>query len=633
MSDDKNKIKTNFDRVSDVFTNNTNPLSPKGNEKEFLTASSREEIEKEKKTFQQQQYIYNQYNEVNKYDEQKVLQASGLRIPAALEYNLMEGYPILAGALNLFSEEACTVGENGKMLNIYSDNKKIKKELENLFYNVLMINTNLPYWTRIMCKYGDNFIYLLTESGENAKGIKGVKVLPVLEIERTETIDQYNNLKTVFTHQYAKQTFGSWQVCHFRMLGDDRLMPYGTSIFAPIRTYFKMLRMCEDGMLVYRATRMAERRIFKIMVGNADPADVGQIVQQAAMRAKRTDLIDQSTGGLNYKFNPATVDQDIFVPVREPGEASPIETLGGANNLSEIGDVLYFRENLFAGLSTPASFLGFSGDGGGSVGGGRNLSQLDVRFARRINRVQQSTLSELNKMAIVHLMLLGYEDDVLSSFKLTLTNPSTQAEMLKIEMWKEKVALYRDLTTPNETGIKAMSETEAKAQVFGMSKDEIKLDIEKQFLENIIGNEIKDASLTLKRSGLFDEMISYYRLLTSQNPSFNPSGEGSDDSSGSGGGSGGSFSGGNTENDIETAPTDTELNGEEGSQVNEPGTESTDETNAVPPAPAGEAPVDLFGDNQAEPETSTKQAERFIKKGKLMNENLIKELRKLGIKE
>jgi hypothetical protein len=474
--------------------------------KGLLTANSSEEFEVKKLELQQDFFFQSQFDKLVKDSDTKQLQAQSLRYPANIDYQLMETYPIIAQALNLYAEESTTIGDNGKMLTVYSDNHTIKKDLENLYYNILDINSNLPFWTRNMCKYGDNFIYLLTQKD---RGVVGCKQLTTLEIDREEKIVD-NKVVTKFINKTINEEYALWNVGHFRLLGDDKMLPYGSSVLNPVRTIWRMLRMCEDAMLIYRATRAADRRVIKVNVGNADPADIPMLVQQAASKFKKSMIVDPATGQINYKFNPATVEQDIFIATRTESSPNPIETLPGASNMSDIADITYLRDNLFCGLGVPKAFLSFSEEGA-SDGGGKNLSQLDVRFARKVNRIQQSLIQELNKIAIIHLCLLGYDDNDIKDFKLSLTNPSTQSDMLKVETWTSKVDLYQKLTTSNETGIKPMSETNAKRLLFNMSDDEIMDDIKKQMVENIVGDEIKNAPLIIKRSGIFDELEIYLR--------------------------------------------------------------------------------------------------------------------------
>jgi hypothetical protein len=199
------------------------------------------------------------------------------------------------------------------------------------------------------------------------------------------------------------------------------------------------------------------------------------------------------------------VDQDYFIPVRDPAQVSPIDTLPGATNLSEIADIEYIQKKLVTALRVPKTFLGFEE----AIAEGKGLALQDIRFARTINRIQKSMLQELNKIAIVHLFLMGFEDE-LTNFKLTLTNPSTQADLLKIDVWKEKVLLYKDLTADPGSGIAPVSVSWAKKHILGFSDDEIKLDLQQQRIERAVGEELKKTAEVIKNTGLFDNIDKLY---------------------------------------------------------------------------------------------------------------------------
>ena len=95
---------------------------------------------------------------------------------------------------------------------------------------------------------------------------------------------------------------------------------------------------------------------------------------------KTKRLVDPNTGDINFRFNIASMDEDIFVPDRGDGKSNYIDTLPGATNLSAIEDITYLRDNLFVGLGIHKTLLGFSSDS--APGDGKNLSMLDIRFAR-----------------------------------------------------------------------------------------------------------------------------------------------------------------------------------------------------------------------------------------------------------
>jgi hypothetical protein len=287
-------------------------------------------------------------------------------------------------------------------------------------------------------------------------------------------------------------------------MGDDRKLPYGTSMLEKARRIWKQLLLSEDAMLIYRTSRAPERRVFKVFVGNMDDKDVEAYVQRVANKFKRSQVVDSQTGNVDLRFNQMAVDQDYFIPVRDPTQVSPIDTLPGAQNLSEIADIEYIQKKLLTALRVPKAFLGFEE----VVGEGKNLSLQDIRFARTINRIQKCMIAEMNKIAIIHLFLLGFEDE-LSNFTLGLTNPSTQADLLKIDVWKEKILLYKDAVAAIE-GIAPVSVSWAKKHILGFSDEEIKLDLQQQRIERAVGEELKKTAEVITHTGLFDNLDKLY---------------------------------------------------------------------------------------------------------------------------
>ena len=495
----------------------------KFDKKELLRTKSREEYEKEKLQAQQTYYLTNQWTKVENNLYSQAIYYEPTRLSAQYDYESMEYTPEISAALDIYAEESTTTNEDGFILQIYSESKRIKGVLADLFNNALDINTNLPMWTRNTCKYGDNFVYLKLDP---EKGVVGCQQLPTIEIERHE-VGASGKIATDVTHEVDKDRkalhftwknknmeFQSWEIAHFRLLGDDRKLPYGTSMLEKARRIWKQLLLSEDAMLIYRTSRAPERRMFKVFVGNMNDDDVEAYVQRVANKFKREQVVDSKTGNVDMRFNQMAVDQDYFIPVRDPAAPDPITTLPGATNLSEIADIEYIQKKLLTALRVPKAFLGFEE----VVGDGKNLALQDIRFARTINRIQKSMLAELNKIAIVHLFLLGFEDE-LSNFTIGLTNPSTQADLLKIDVWKEKVLLYKDLVADPGNGIQATSSTWAKKHIFGWSDEEVRLDLQQQRIERAVGEELKATPTVITKTGLFDNIDKLYGSATGATPS------------------------------------------------------------------------------------------------------------------
>lgn len=692
-------------------------------------------LEQKKLEAKQSYYLQNQWKKIDNELYQKAVYYEPTRMASYFDYEAMEYTPEIAVSLDIFADEATTADENGKILKIYSESSRISEELTKLFEDTLDINTNLTPWARNLVKYGDNFVYTKIVP---KKGIVGCVQLPNLEITRTEpgfvpARNEGNYLEAETTRFHWKDKnieFESFEVAHFRLLGDDRKLPYGCSILEKVRRIWKQLLLAEDAMLVYRVTRAPERRVYKIYVGNMDDKDVDAYVDKIANNFKRTSIVNSQNGQQDTRYNPLAVDQDYFIPVRDPSLTMPIETLAGAcisldseiplmdgrcltlrdiiaewnggnkilwafscnpetgalepglitwagftrmntdvvkitlsngeyvvttpdhkfvhktlgfveaqhlkvgdslalfgtsdskildsntnqflssseifksngvappdtiqdvlyfdsintgqvscevvsiefledkmdtgtltidnfelfsnshtfalksgvfvknSNLSEIADIEYIQRKMLAALRVHKAFIGFEE----TVGDGKNLAILDIRFARAVHRIQKALIQELNKIAMIHLYLKGYEDDI-SNFTLSLTSPSTQAELLKVQNWREKIQLYKDAVSDAGNGYGAVSMTYAKKEILGMSEDEIKLDVQRQAVERAGGEELKVLGETIKQTGMFREIYKVYSI-DPNNMSVDNKGKESGGEPSLGGGGGGGFSGG-----------------------------------------------------------------------------------------
>jgi hypothetical protein len=521
----------------------------------LLKTDNKADFERAKLQAQQNKYLGNMWKKVENGLFQQSINYETTRIGSYSDFEAMEFYPTIAAALDVMMEESTTLNEKGRVMNVYSDSKRIKGILEDLFFNRLDLHVSLPMWTRNTCKYGDNFVYL---NIDERNGIVGAKQMPNYEMERRESglfnmISGINRTdtndaeidKTKFYWRNNNIEFNSWQIAHFRLMGDDRRLPYGTSVLEKSRRIWKQLILAEDSMLVYRVTRAPERRVYKIYVGNIDEADVPAYVNDIADRFKRIPIVDPQTGQMDLRYNQLANDQDFFIPVRTEDAPNPIDTLPGAANLDQIADIEYLRSNLFTALRVPKPFLGFDE----TTGDGKNLALQDIRFSRTINRIQQAMLQELNKIAIIHLYLLGFEEDF-DNFTLTLNNPSTQAEMLKVEHTQAKVTLYKDSVSDAGNGFAAMSMTRGKREILGMSDDEIKQDLLEQRMEKAAAAELANSANVIKHTGMFDIVDRVYgdfQLALKGGAAGGGEGEGEEGGAaggGGGGGLGGSFGGG-----------------------------------------------------------------------------------------
>ena len=539
-------IRTDFMKDSNVYQIKHNDV--------IDTAKSPEEYQMKKLQAKQQTLIAKQWKKATYDINNQTL--SGLNEIKLMyrDCELMDGFPEIGTALDIFSEEACVTSEQGFMVNVNSKSDRIKSILNDLFVNRLSINIILPMICRAMCKYGNNYM-LLNIDKDN--GIMGWKQLPVYEMERYENGTAYpyvsapsvslNNVdetktedtKFVWVGQTEYIPYRSWQIAHFRLLYDSQFLPYGVSVLNKARRHFRMLSMMEDMMLIYRLDRSIERRIFKINVGAIDTEDVPAYVQEIANNFKRTPIIDPMTGQIDLRKNIMCNTEDFFIPVRDENTPSPIETLPAGQNLTAMDDIKFIQNKLFTALRVPKSFLNFEE----ATGDGKNLSLMDVRFTRTTNRIQQSLLMELNKIAMIHLFLLGFTDEI-TDFTLTMNNPSSQAEMLELENLAKKITTAKDAVSDPGGGIPLTSMTWAWRHIMKWSDKEIQRNLEEIRLEFALAAELTKTSQIIKRTKLFDPVDNIYGESGAEYSEDNPNEEGGPDGGAPGGGGGMPIGGG-----------------------------------------------------------------------------------------
>ena len=361
------------------------------------------------------------------------------RMERYVDFDQMEYTPEIASTLDIYADEMTTFSDLQPQLHILCHNDEIRSTLRTLLYQVLNIEFNLYGWSRAMCKNGDYYLYL---DVDEKMGVQSVMSLPTNEVERLEGEDKTNPNYIQYQWNTAGLTFENWQIANFRILGNDKYSPYGTSVLEPARRIWRQLTLLEDAMMAYRIVRSPERRVFKIDVGNIAPEDVEQYMEKVKTSLKRNQVIDQETGRVDLRYNPMSIDEDYYIPVRG-GQSSEIQSLPGGQFTGDIDDVNYLRDKLFSALKIPRSYLA---RGEGADEDKTTLAQKDIRFARTIQRLQRSVVSELEKICLVHLYVLGYRGDDLLSFKLKLNNPSKIAELQELESWEKKFSVASSAT-------------------------------------------------------------------------------------------------------------------------------------------------------------------------------------------
>lgn len=550
-----NNNQTIFQRLTDVFRGPSSNSVPNSvvTSKNFMernevlfSTNDKAEYERKLETFKQQKYLAYQWKKAGADNAMESLAGYNAVKLMYRDVDLMDGTCEIGSALDIISEEACPINSEGIMLNVYSKSQRTKSILEDLFVNRLHVYTELPMIARHMTKYGNTFMLL---NIDKTNGVMGWMMMPVYEVDReengygstyTQTVPQQttdirpDEIRFIWKGHNGDNPYFNWQVAHFRLLNDSFFLPYGVSMLHKARRAWRMWSMMEDAMLIWRLDKAIERRVYKVYVGAIDDADVPAYINEIANNFKRTQIIDPMTGQVDLRKNFLDVSSDYFIPVRREDAPNPIETLQAANSQVQMEDIEYMQNKIFAAIRVPKTFLNFQE----AQGKGQNLSFMDIRFARMINRIQQFLLMELNKIAMIHLYLMGLSDE-LSNFSITLNSPSTLIESQELDdLQKRLTAMQTALADPG-TGMPMMSIHRALRKIMKMSDSEIRDMFNEIRLEKAMAAELAATPNIIKHSGMFDitdRIYGDYEAMHGGGQQQQQGGEGDDEMGGGGGG-------------------------------------------------------------------------------------------------
>lgn len=519
------KDKTIFQKLTNVMIGTSSASQPKKVVSSYTMRSpndvmysfdSKEERDLKLKQLKQQRLLSYQWKKIG-YDSSMEQMAGTPQVRIMYrDADLMDCWPEIGSALDIYSEEATVLNKKNKMLNISSKSNRIVSVLEDLFENRLDIHIMLPMIARSVCKYGNEFMFLNIDGND---GVKGWRQLPVHEMRRVENgmFNLYAGYGSASTNLKPDETkfiweghnesmpFKMWQVAHFRLIKDSLLLPYGVSILNKARRHWRMLSMMEDAMLLYRLERSIERRIFKVNVGLIDDADVPQFLQDFMTNVKRAPVIDPQTGQMDLRKNFLDVSADYVIPVRSGQDPTSIETLNSAQNSTSMEDVEMMQNKVFAALRIPKTFLNYQE----AQGKGQNLSLMDIRLNRAINHIQQALLMELTKIAVLHLYLLGFTDD-LTNFTLSMNNPSNQLETMELDNQAKRLQNASTALSEQGGGIPLMSWHRVQKEIMGLTDSEISVMLNEIRLENAISVELQRTPEIIKKTNLFKQVDRIY---------------------------------------------------------------------------------------------------------------------------
>lgn len=376
------------------------------------------------------------------------------------KYELMDDYPEIGAACDIYSDDATLKNEDGTPFVVETEDKIVKEAVEK-FIKKIDLETHIWDITRNVAKFGDCFVENIVNLNQSKSGIQRIKILNPNFIYRVE--DTYGYLQKFYQEiprpgeqaggrppmdsvgvgghgQGSVLTLNKNQIIHFRRhTSDANYYPYGKSILAPAIQAWNSLKMMEDAMLIYRLQRAPERRAFYIETGSIPQSKVENFMERIKQKFKKEKFWNPDTGSIDERYNPLSADEDFFIPTRN-GQGTKVETLPGAQNLGDVDDVKYFRDKLLAALKVPKDFIVEKEQSGERKS---NLSQLDVKFSKTVMRLQRDIESGLRELCRRHLQLKGFPAIMYNNFKVTLYPPSDMFLKRRLETDEQRLRIVQ----------------------------------------------------------------------------------------------------------------------------------------------------------------------------------------------
>lgn len=171
------------------------------------------------------------------------------------------------------------------------------------------------------------------------------------------------------------------------------------------------LRMMENAVVIYRITRAPERRIFYVDVGNLPTVKAEQYLKDIMDRYRNKLVYDSQTGEVRDDKKFMSMLEDFWLPRREGGTGTSIDTLPGGQNLGQIEDVVYFQKKLYQSLNVPVSRL--EQQAGLNFGRAAEINRDELKFTKFISKLRRrfsALFEDLLKTQLILKNIITEED-------------------------------------------------------------------------------------------------------------------------------------------------------------------------------------------------------------------------------
>jgi len=233
------------------------------------------------------------------------------------------------------------------------------------------------------------------------------------------------------------------------------------------------LRMIEDATVIYRISRAPERRVFYIDVGSLPKNKAEQYLRDIMNKFRNKVVYDAATGEVRDDRKHMHMLEDFWLPRREGGRGTQIDTLPGGQNLGEMEDVLYFQKKLLRSLNIPITRL--EAENGFNMGRASEITRDELKFAKFISSLRlkfSDFFIDLLKTQVIAKQVMNIEDweTVEQNIKFVFSTDSYFTESKQAEVMRDRLAMLRDAS---EFVGKFFSERWVRKNILRQTEDDI----------------------------------------------------------------------------------------------------------------------------------------------------------------
>lgn len=395
------------------------------------------------------------------------------------KYRDMALHPEVESAISDICNEAIVYDDTFTTVKIDTTNlkqsKSIKDKVEAEFEEVLGLLDFSRRGYEIFRKwYVDSRLYyhIIVDEGNKKKGIQELRPIDPTKIRKVRKIvkkpmDKNNtpgvgvqlvtSVEEFYVYNEQQPNSSTLQLEGLKIYPDSICFVhsglfdgYNKKIIGYLHKAIKalnQLRMIEDAVVIYRITRAPERRVFYVDVGNLPKQKAEEYVRGLMQRYRNKLMYDPNTGEVQDSRKHLSMLEDFWMPRREGGRGTEIQTLEAGQNLSEMDDVKYFQRKLFQSLNVPTSRLEEST--GFNLGKASEISRDEVKFFKFIERLRMKFAELFLELLRVQLVMKGVIkkeewEEIEDRLAFKFAKDSHFSELKESEILKDRLQSVRD---------------------------------------------------------------------------------------------------------------------------------------------------------------------------------------------